>query len=273
MFTFTRSQMKGAAFSGFILGITLMLLAGCAPLVPEPTPKPLPTYTARPPQPTYTLQPTLEPLPTLTPAEHYFFVNDVDGRPCYESEAEYYGWPDEPSVLLELGSYLLLPDDFVIGDGYYMHHIVYNGGSLETCYLVELLFSATSTPFPTSIPVTPEPTTMLVKVKGTITKLLLRQVCFNAHGFIYNLKGLPILSDCIYPHKGPVGDRIKYLTGAKIEVHIWGDFEYEDVHGFLSNFGKATIKADGGEEYYVAAERGADGELLFVAAWQVKKIP
>lgn len=204
MITFTRSQMKGAAISGFILGITFMLLASCAPA--QPTQEPLPTYTS---YPTYTPFPTAtEVLPTNTP------------------------FPT---------------------------------------YVITIIPLATDTP--TTIPQTALPVSMFVKVKGTVTKLLLRQVCFNAYGFIYNLKGLPILSDCIYPHKGEITDRIGYPPGGQIEVLVYGDAEFAAVHGFLSNFGKATIKADGGEEYYVANERGADGELLFVAAWQVKELP
>lgn len=203
MYTFNRSQMKWGMFSGFVVGIALVLLASCAP-----TPEPLPTYTAPPPLPTYTIQPSLEPLPTYTPF---------------------------PTA-------------------------------------VPPTFTPLPTNEPTALPATAAPTTMFVKVKGTVPKLLLRQVGFNAYGFIYNVKGFPVLSDFIYPHKGAVADRIRYLAGARIEVHIWGDFEFEAVHGFLTNFGKTTIKADGGEEYYVAAERGADGELLFVAAWQVKEL-
>ena len=83
-------------------------------------------------------------------------------------------------------------------------------------------------------------------------------------------KGLPILSDCIYGDT--VKDRFIFAPGAFIEVEPFGDAVFESVHGFIThgNVGKITIKADGGGEWYVAVQRGADGELLFVAAWLVK---
>ncbi len=141
----------------------------------------------------------------------------------------------------------------------------------------------TFTPFPTAVLSTDVPPTVVpptevmptavpifVKVLGTTTKLLLREVCYNVNGFIYNLKGFPVLTDCIYPLKGKVSDRIKYLSGNKIEVEEFGDLVFEAVHGFQTNKGKMTIKADGGGQWYVAIQRGANGQLLFIAAWLVK---
>lgn len=139
----------------------------------------------------------------------------------------------------------------------------------------------TFTPFPTPLPPTltplatstfvpPTPIPILVRVLGTTSKLLLRQVGFNVNGFIYNAKGFPVLSEFIYPHNGSVSDRIKYLPGNRIEVEEFGDLVFAKVHGFETNFSKMVIKADGGEKYYVAVERGANGELLYVAAWLVK---
>ena len=141
----------------------------------------------------------------------------------------------------------------------------------------------TYTMVPTEVSPTAEPTEILptaapsigyVKVLGTVSKLLLREVCWNTNGFIYNGAGFPIMSDCIYPLKGEVADRIRYSTGDKIEVELFGDDIFAALHGFHTHgsFGKATVKADGGERYYVATQRGANGELLFVAAWLVKVI-
>lgn len=132
----------------------------------------------------------------------------------------------------------------------------------------------TFTPLPTAtstyIPPTPVPT--LVKVMGSAGRTLLRQVCDNINGFIYNANGFPIMSDCIYPLRGDVADRIIYLAGNKIEVEPCGDCVFFTVHGFYSNFEKMRIKADGGQ-YYVTVERGANGELLFVYGPDVKLLP
>lgn len=182
-----------------------LYLSSCAP-EPAPTAEPLPTYTAVPPEPTYTALPTLEPLPTHTP----------------------YPSPIPP----------------------------------------------TNTPEPTAtstyIPPTPVP--VLVKVLGSAGKTLLRQVCDNINGYIYNNNGYPIISDCIYPLRGEVSDRIMYKAGNKIEVEECGDCVFKTVHGFYSNFQKIRIKADGGQ-YYVAVERGENGELLFILAGDVKLLP
>lgn len=125
---------------------------------------------------------------------------------------------------------------------------------------------------PTEIEPTIAPQVGYVKVLGTVSKLLLREVCWNVNGFVYNAKGFPIMSDCIYPIKGAVSDRIKYMPGNKIEVEILGDVVFASVHGFRTNANGVTVKADGGERYFVATERGANGELLYVAAWLVKVI-
>ena len=137
----------------------------------------------------------------------------------------------------------------------------------------------TFTPFPTAVLPTDVPPTdvpptevmptavpIFVKVRGDVSKLLLREVCYNVNGFIYNLKGLPVLTDCIYPLKGAVSDRIKYLPGNKIEVEEFGDLVFAAVHGYQTNKGKITIKADGGGQWYVAIQRGVNGELLFIDA-------
>ena len=131
----------------------------------------------------------------------------------------------------------------------------------------------TVTPEPTATPTaepTAEPTAkpIVVTLKTNVTKYLLRQVCFNINGFSYNNKGFPIISDCIYPVKGAVSDRIKYFANNGIQVEEFGDAVFAAVHdGFETNSGKALVKTDGGRFYYVAVQRGADGELLFVASW------
>ncbi len=144
----------------------------------------------------------------------------------------------------------------------------------------------TYTPFPTDIPPTltplptatstfipPTPIPVFVKVLGDTPKLLLRQVCFNLHGFIYNGALFPVISDCIYPLKGEVSDRFIFGPGDKLEVEPLGDLVFAGVHGFQTHNGTIKIKADGGEQYYVAIQRGANGELLFIPAWLVKLLP
>lgn len=145
----------------------------------------------------------------------------------------------------------------------------------------------TYTPFSTDVPptLTPPPTEtylpptavppLTVKVMGTVSKVLVREVCFNLHGFIYNNAGFPVLSDCIYPLKGETSDRIKYFPGNKVEVEPFGDNVFYSVHGFYTRYagsGLPTIKADGGEQYYVLTERGENGKLLFLAAWLVRVV-
>lgn len=143
----------------------------------------------------------------------------------------------------------------------------------------------TFTPLPTDVPptLTPPPTflpptavpPLTVKVMGTVSKVLVREVCFNLHGFIYNNAGFPVLSDCIYPLKGETSDRIKYFPGNKVEVEPFGDNVFYSVHGFYTRYagsGSPTIKADGGEQYYVLIERGVNDKLLFICAWCVKEI-
>jgi len=83
------------------------------------------------------------------------------------------------------------------------------------------------------------------------------------------------LSDCIYPLKGETSDRIKYVAGDKVEVEPFGDAVFYSVHGFYTRYAGSenpTIKADGGESYYVLTERGENGQLLYIAAWLVRAV-
>lgn len=251
-------RILGAAF-------LIALFSACAPQEPLPTLQP--THTDAPPLPTHTPTPPFRPF-------HIWMNGDVVWD-CY-SEIEDFFSGSLPVVVLErYTDYRVWDDATIAGDGYTAILVQAGHAPALDCWVVLVLTPTnvppTFTPLPTDepIPVTAEPTTMLVKVN--VSKLVLRQVCYNVNGYIYNLKGFPVISDCVYPIKGAIAERIKYYGGNRIEVELYGNMIYANVHGGFYNL-KPTIKADGGVSYYVATQRGADGELLFVEAWKVSVV-